>query len=277
MFRSFVLGAIGAAALVTFAFPADMYRAEEQVSLKDSIPVPVNSWTGFYFGANGGYGWSNTGARSIHIFHSGGSPNPAGPYSYGLDESGAFGGGQVGFNYQLSRFVAGIEADLQRSDIKGHSHTSFASQLPNAAAYDYNPSKEADWFGTARLRLGWLLTPQTLIYATGGAAFGKVAYDARYIFTDPACCIGSFGLAKASETATGFVAGGGVEYALSPAWSLKAEYQYVDLGSQAVTGALFFSNGTPSGETFKTAYDTRLQTLRLGINYRVNTAYEPLK
>jgi outer membrane immunogenic protein len=272
-----MLGAFGAIALTASAFPADLYRGEEPVSLKDSGPVPVNSWTGFYAGVNGGYAWSNTDARSIHIFHSGGTPNPAGPYSYGLDESGAFGGGQVGFNYQISRFVAGVEADIQGSDIKGHSHTSFASQLPNAAAFDYNPSKETDWFGTARLRLGWVLTPQALIYATGGAAFGKVAYDAHYIFTDPGCCIGSFGLAKASENAAGFVVGGGVEYAVSPGWSLKAEYQYIDLGSQAVTGALFFSNGTPSGETFKTAFETRLQTLRLGLNYHINTAYEPLK
>jgi len=277
MVRSLLLGAAGAVVLFTSAFAADLYRDEAAVSLKDSIPVPLVSWTGFYMGANGGYGWSDPGRRSIHIFQAGGAPNPAGPYVYGLDESGGLGGGQAGFNYQLKSFVIGIEGDIQASGIKGHSHTSFASQLPNAAAYDYNASKETDWLGTARLRLGWLATPQTLIYATGGLAFGKVSYDAHYIFTDPLCCAGSFGLAKNSETAAGFTIGGGAEYAFGPAWSLKAEYQYIDLGSQDVTGALFFASGLPSGETFKTGYETKLQTFRLGLNYHIGQAYGPLR
>jgi outer membrane immunogenic protein len=277
MVRAFLLAAVSAVALMSSANAADIYRVEDPGSFKDSVYVPGATWTGFYVGVNGGYGWSSKDARDIRIFNPNGTLNPAGPYRYGLDEEGAFGGGQAGYNYQLGRLVLGFEADVQASDIIGKSKTSFASQLPLAAAYDYAASKEADWFGTARARLGWLPSDSTLIYATGGVAFGKVAYNAHYIFTDPGCCTGSFGLAKASETATGFVVGGGLEQKLSGNWSIKAEYQYVDLGSRSATGALFFATGAPSGETFKTRYESDFHTVRVGLNYAFGSGYEPLK
>ena len=39
---------------------------------------------------------------------------------------------------------------------------------------------------------------------------------------------------KAGQYRTGYVVGGGLEYAMSPAWSVKAEYQYIDLGRSIV-------------------------------------------
>ena len=98
-----------------------------------------------------------------------------------------------------------------------------------------------------------------LFYGTGGFAYGDVRQSAVYDGV-------SFG---ASGTQTGWVAGGGIEYKVSPAWSLKGEYQYIDLGSEKLTDAAnsLSTNGP----------DTSLQTVRLGLNYRFGGSSDPLK
>ncbi len=62
-----------------------------------------------------------------------------------------------------------------------------------------------------------------------------------------------------NTTQTGYAVGGGVEYKFNPAWSVKAEYQYIDLGSEKLTDSL--GNAT-------NPLDTNFQTARVGLNYR---------
>ena len=72
-----------------------------------------------------------------------------------------------------------------------------------------------------------------------------------------------------STTQTGYAVGGGIEYKFTPAWSLKAEYQYINLGSETLTDNL--GNAT-------NPLDTNFQTARVGLNYRFGGGgYEPLK
>ena len=76
-------------------------------------------------------------------------------------------------------------------------------------------------------------------------------------------------LLTSSGTQAGWVAGGGVEYKINPAWSLKGEYQYIDLGSAGLSDA---ANAVTTN-----SLDTSFQTVRFGLNYRFGGSSEPLK
>jgi opacity protein-like surface antigen len=164
------LGLCGAAASAA-DLGAPMYKA----------PSPAGyNWTGFYVGANGGFG----GDRFEYPFSFGSVPvlglGPTTGTST-LNSSGFFGGGQVGFNWQAGQsLVLGVEADFDDADIKGLANTS-------ANTFSGNVGTKLDWFGTVRGRVGFLVTPQALLYGTGGWAYGHTTSNA-----DAA----AFGLAK---------------------------------------------------------------------------------
>ncbi len=255
MLRLVVLCAASAIALASAANAADMYRAPESAgSFKDAY-VPADSWTGFYLGLNGGYGWSATDGK---FAYPGLAPSCNGrctagyaPFS-GLNPDGGFGGGQIGYNWQGAvghpSLVLGVEADILGADI-------------GAKAVDSEGTIEQtklEWFGTVRGRLGYAMD-RSLIYFTGGFAYGGLRNS-----TDS----GTF---KFDSVAAGYVLGGGLEYKLDPAWSLKAEYQYINLGKNEPT----YSTGATL--SFWKANDDAFNTARLGLNYHFGVAGEPLK
>ena len=87
---------------------------------------------------------------------------------------GILGGGQVGYNWQSGNWVTGFEADIQGTGQRG-SGTIFCpagvcAVLPVTASI----TEKLDWFGTVRGRLGWTVTPEMMIYATGGLAYGEL-------------------------------------------------------------------------------------------------------
>jgi len=112
-----------------------------------------------------------------------------------------------------------------------------------------------NWFGTVRGRLGYAYG-STLFYATGGLAYGEV--EAKYgPGTSPY---------NMSETQTGYVVGGGIEYKFNPAWSMKAEYQFINLDAtnQNVSGTVT-GPGPLNGSLFSDR--SEVNTFRLGLNY----------
>ncbi len=226
-------------ALAPFAAnAADLYRNPPPASsyIPPAAYVEQNIWQGFYAGLNGGYGWS---ANGDTILYSDGS------ISARAQPEGGFGGGQIGYNFQSGPLVFGLETDFQGGDVTARS--SGAS------------SKESvDWFGTARGRLGYSFG-RALIYGTGGFAYGDVRQQANGAGTE----------LSHNGTQTGWVAGGGIEYKIGAAWSLKGEYQYIDLGSAQLTNA--------ASPLTTNNLDTSFQTVRLGLNYRFGGTTEPLK
>ncbi len=263
---------------VSSAQAADMYK---RGSLKDE-PVTLGfSWTGFYIGGNVGYGFSDDESYRLIVLDNFGVPYPTDPakLTYSLEMDGVFGGLQAGYNAQSGMVVFGIEGDIQASDIGGKSKTlsPFDPILPPPGGFDstftYTAEQEVEWFGTLRARFG-VANDRTLVYITGGLAFGEVSYKAQYeILTN-----GAVSNLKHSDTKTGFVVGGGVEHALDSNWSVKLEYQYIDLGEDKVASDGFFI-GTRrlTDESVKTEYDTDFHTVRIGVNYRFDSAPEPLK
>jgi outer membrane immunogenic protein len=240
---------------------------------------PAVNWSGLYLGANGGYAWSDGDESTLKVFTPAGAVIPTfAPLRYSLEPEGPFGGGQIGFNHQTGELVLGVEADIQASDIDDDSFTVFANpgNPNNIAPFAYDASLKIDWFGTVRARLGYAWD-RSLVYVTGGLAYGQVDYRALYDFL-PVGPGQSFGRASSRDTKTGYVLGAGFEHACDRNWSLKLEYQYIDLGDETVEGALFFRDGRPSEETFKTDFDADFHTVRVGLNYRFGDAEPaPLK
>ena len=79
---------------------------------------------------------------------------------------------------------------------------------------------------------------------------------------------GGFANLRSESTQVGYVVGAGIEHALGRNWSVKLEYQYLNLGDQHAEGGLHFANGTPSNEKVTTDFAIDLHTVRLGLNYR---------
>jgi outer membrane immunogenic protein len=148
------------------------------------------------------------------------------------------------------------EADIQGSDIKD----SFKVTVPgNGGPLGVNASQRVDFFGTVRGRVG-IAFDRTLIYGTGGFAYGGVRDNILILLANG----GATAPLNNSTTATGFAAGGDIEHYFMPSWSVKGEYQYIDLGSQRLVGVS--TNGVLLNTT---NIDTKFHTVRLGINYKL--------
>ena len=155
-----------AAILVASFSVASALAADLPLRTYTKAPVyvePVYDWTGFYIGLNGGYSWGN----SSNTFTAGTLPVTTASQHM----NGWVFGGQAGYNWQMSQWLFGLETDIQGSGIKGT-----ATQALTPALFDATSTavtKPIDWFGTVRGRLGVLATPQWLLYATGGLAYGQ--------------------------------------------------------------------------------------------------------
>ena len=167
------------------------------------------NWSGFYLGVNGGGGWGDS--DSSNMFR-------------GLV------GGTVGYNYQVSQAVFGLEGDIDWSDLRlNRNCNAFSCETRN------------NWLSTVRGRAGYTFD-RFMPYVTGGVAFGDIKTSVA-------------GIGDSSATKTGWTVGGGLEAAIAGPWTAKVEYLHVDLGNG--------SSPVGSSENFKT------NIVRAGINYRI--------
>ena len=279
------LSIMAAAAFVALsAHAADMDAPKAGTT---DVPEATAAWTGFYLGIDSGYGWGarsgtlNTGAVDFASFTFSSTLCDASPASgwSKLTPEGGFGGGQLGYNVQRNRFVGGVEADIQGASLKDNAFSeaafqSFGAPLPAVKAEAWTKSS-LDWFGTVRGRLGYSFG-STLLYVTGGFAYGGVRDQLGTEVTLIHAAANISSAASRNATLTGGVAGGGVEIALSPSWSAKAEYQYIDLGSTtlAVDGAAQYSGSVDAGGA-SLKIDHAYNTVRLGLNYKIAQVPEP--
>jgi len=168
-------------------------------------PQAYTDWNGFYLGINGGGGWADT----LQV-------DTAGTTTGRYHQSGALFGGTFGYNWQFSNWVLGVEGDFDWADING----SVTSGVCTAGRCFTNLRD----FGTVRARLGFLATPNWLLYGTGGFAWGdvKAGQDS---------CAGPLQICG-DKTRTGWAAGVGGEYMIAPRWSIKVEYLHFDFGRE---------------------------------------------
>lgn len=257
-------------------------------------PPPAFTWTGLYGGVNIGYAFGDNAHEtgSLAYLSPVGVIPPVLPFgsawSLGQNLRGVVGGGQIGYNYQFNPWlVLGAEADIQAADIVSHARTTSAV-VDGAGPHvqSVNSTKNVDWFGTVRGRIGLTLPsmPNLMAYGTGGFAYGQVINNVGIADNFLAAGVNALGHAYYDDTKVGWAAGGGLEWSPSafPAWSLKAEYLYVDLGSTRANSvpltalAGFSPPGVPIfGATHSSP--TRFHTVRAGVNWHFNpfAAAEP--
>lgn len=190
--------------------------------------VPAYSWTGLYLGGQIGYGW---GTDTLTVF----------PFGFGTNFSpnGVLGGAHVGYNFQMNQFVAGLEGDVEGTGIS-------RKFSPGGVLY----STQIPVQGSIRGRLGVALD-RVLLYATGGAAFA--GFDTSYT---------GFGYNASSQSRAGWTVGGGIEYAVTDNWSVRAEYRYADFGHLTDFTPFVFGPGSTV-----THHETE-NAIRAGFSYK---------
>ena len=216
------------------------------------VPPPI-LWDGFYAGLNAGYSWDPRPYAEIagvpvqagldNFFSAPGAWSFASAAGVtgktGAAAGGEFGGGQIGYNHQYNRFVLGVEADIQGSNTRGISSASnltAANVGTDLASSSVRQEKNTDWLGTLRGRVGYLVTPKLLGYATGGFAFGGVSANTVVSQSWGGGPLGpllqsSGAVGQFSDTRLGWTIGAGLEWMFAPNLSAKVEYLYYDLGS----------------------------------------------
>ncbi|CAA2154605.1 hypothetical protein MBRA_00279 [Methylobacterium brachiatum] len=250
-------------------------------------PVPVFTWTGFYVGVNAGYGFDASSRNTTNYALPSGSlvnsanTNAVVSVNNRSNNDGFTGGAQIGYNYQFtpgSGVVVGIEADAQYVDFARRANGTLnygVTGVPGTAfsgsrAFVATSGNGLDYFGTVRGRLGYAFD-RTLVYATGGYAYGSGQDDQNFA-----------GNRFRDSFRSGYAVGGGIEYALptdsflnffkSSAVTLKIEGLYVNLDRQKNTaGGVFYGNLlAPNGVAYLNgaAANTEFAVVRAGLNYK---------
>ena len=173
-------------------------------------------------------------------------------------KTGAIGGGLLSYNWQQGSFIYGVEVDWNW--IGARTARNFVVNFGNESV---SSSFDVDWLATLRGRAG-LAFDSTLVYVTGGVAFGHVK-DSFEVKGANSADLASF---TQNKTKVGWTAGVGVERMFSRHWTARAEFRYVDLGTTTVA----CSSATNFNQCVSLAYRGEFSnTLKLGL---VGLAYK---
>jgi outer membrane immunogenic protein len=332
-------------AALLLALPISIAAAADLPSKKEPVLAPVAGpvWTGVYAGLNAGYGFGTNSNTTTNLLSGGGwnefsfgNPNqrpfvnnvPVVGGSLGairntMTQSGFIGGAQFGYNYHWGQnFLIGFEADIQGTTTRGGSNASgpfggaSTATIYNVYADTWTGSQSGfgatnvtagiSYLGTARGRVGYLITPTLLTYGTGGLAYGgawanvtnssvantvisyKTTIPNTLPYSDLPATQGFIGAGSANNLLVGYSAGGGLEWMFMPNWSLKGEVIYYNLGNMNVRTtsvapssmgpSTYATNGFsgPAVITSNTSVNYQGIIARAGVNYHFNFASMPV-
>ena len=241
--KSFLLATVGLVALVGIAAPAS--AADMAVKARPPAPViaPIYDWTGFYIGGNGGWGQSR---NCWDFLDAAGFAVASGC----RERSGGLAGGQIGYRWQASQWVFGVEAQGDWADL---SNTRISLFDP----FFFSTRTQTDAIGLFTGQIGYAWNA-ALFYVKGGAAVTSNRFSILDTLT-------GIELASASSTRWGGVVGVGFEYGFAPNWSFGVEYYHLFMGDANNS----FSVVNPINAAFinnRISQDVDMVTVR--INYR---------
>lgn len=223
---------VAAVAIVAMSAPALAADLGARRYTKAPAPMmsPATNWSGFYVGAMGGYGWSNSISASI--------PGVGGATVNTDALKGGFGGGTAGYNWQApgSQFVFGLEVDAAGGSIGA-----------SATAFGVTGRDRINALGSVTGRAG-VAFDSALLYVKGGYAWANNKISAS---------AGGLTVSE-SKTHSGWTLGAGVEWMFAPAWSAKAEYMYADFGKERYAATV-----VPPGVDVGAS----VHTVKVGVNY----------
>lgn len=242
-----------------FTPDAPLLAPKGLIGKSPALPVvTAYNWTGFYIGGHFGgiNGWSRWEPVNLPGFVT--TPRFAGPMV----------GGQIGYDYQFGKWVAGIEGMGTWTDANGAGCPFFFN----------NCEGKMNWMATGTLRLGYALTDRSLVYVKGGVAAAdfevavtcNTALQPLFLAVNVGCPSST-----ASDTQVGYTVGFGSEFALSSNWTVKGETNYFNFGTtrynttggQTVVGNVF--TPTVGGNSIDVRNDGF--NALIGVNYRFST------
>ena len=188
--------------LASAGFLALLSGATQAADLGVDLPMtaPGFDWTGFYAGAQAGYGW---GKSDI-------SGNDGSPFSFSPNIDGGFVGGHIAGLWQFDQAVIGAEAELNYAAIDGTTNAGPGNVF----------GTDVKWFGSVNAKAGYAID-RVLVYGIGGVAFAgtETSQAAGTAFSQ-------------TRTSTGWTLGAGVDYAFSDHVVVGAQYRYYDFSKE---------------------------------------------
>lgn len=285
---------------INYHFNFKMIENPDFISKKNtSYTLTSDKWNGFYAGLNIGYSLGPSSSVSSQNWNftpwqtTSGPILAVAPYSMTgfttVSISGGLGGAQIGYNYAATnKIIAGLIADIQGGNLRDaalvgstgpSSYSAVNSGLGNTSIYS-----GVDYLGTARGRLGYLLSPDFLLYATAGLSYGGVYSHINQASVEAFSLSGTAwtetwtGSGSSNKLLVGWNGGGGVEWLITPNWSINAETIYWNLGNANISTCAFsptshsssiFNNNMAWGNT---SINFQGILARTGVNYHFNLA-----
>jgi outer membrane immunogenic protein len=206
-------------------------------------PPPIYDWTGFYIGANGGWGQ----ARACWDLL---TPTGLDDALGCRDGSGGVVGGQIGYRWQFNQFVVGVEGQGDWADL---SSTRVSTLFPA-----FTTRAKVDGIGLITGQVGYAWNA-ALLYFKGGAAVTGNNFDVLSTVTGA-------NLASFSSTRWGGTVGVGFEYGFGPGWSVGVEYDHLFMGHN--NNSFSVVNPIVAGALNRISEDVDMVTVRF--NYRFN-------
>lgn len=242
-------GAFAAAA--TFSAPA--FAAEPP-----PVPPPVFTWDGLYIGGQIGYGW---GQDPVSWSGTANDLDPAAG-AFTANPQGVIGGAHVGYNYQYNPWlVFGLEGSVDGTSLKKTTVVPLADFAADTFG-SATATSSAGVQGSIRGRLG-MAWDRVLLYGTGGVAFTSFntsMTDTAGFFTGVPGTYSSI-----ANTRAGWTVGGGIEYAVTDNWWVRAEYRYSDFGH---TTDFLFPGVLPEGGFLAAQHHLTENQVQVGFSYR---------
>jgi opacity protein-like surface antigen len=192
---------------------------------------PLYNWSGFYVGANLGGAWNDT---TLNDSFTG--------FQIGNSSSGVIGGGQLGYNWQSGPLMLGAEWMFDGTSLSASRTVGFLQGAANT-----------NWLTTFAGRLGWV-SNNWLFYGKGGGGWA----DASVTLTN----LANGTQLSNSHTSAGWLAGAGIEYGITPNWTLKFEYDYLGMNTWTANSTLFAPNAD------RVSVKPNIQTFIVGANFK---------
>jgi outer membrane immunogenic protein len=249
--KKMLLGAATALVAISVAAPASAadiaagpYPSYPYRAAPPPYVAPIYDWTGFYIGANGGWGSSH---KCWDLTDAGFGPIPA--FAEGChNATGGVAGGQIGYRWQTGTWVWGIEGQGNWADLRGSNVSLFDPGFENRSRIDA--------FGLLTGQVGWAWN-NVLLYVKGGGAVTGDRFDVRTSLGNVLVATGE------DQTRWGGAVGAGMEFGFAPGWSAGVEYNHLFMQDKDVrfvdTSGVFFA-------TDRVRQDVDLVTVR--VNYR---------
>jgi outer membrane immunogenic protein len=235
--------------------PAAANAADLRMPVK-APPAPMPppfSWTGFYIGGNLGGAWAH------HNFNDNLFPNLN--FDNGTSNGVFIGGGQLGVNWQINQFVLGVEGTFDWASTNNNNN-GVGVIIPGTGNVVRITSNDT-WISSLAARLGWAVDRALFYFKGGGGWIGNNGFTITDVNT------GASFSTSGNNNVSGWLFGGGLEWAFTDNWSLKVEYDYLGLGNRSFTVVSpVFPNLV--NHTFTTSGSNNVQMVTVGLNYRFN-------